>query len=137
MTASSWRRIHALTRASTTSAPIAKCTCSVRRANASSSCSPPAASPPRKQWSTPSSATSKIRPPRSALVSRDSTMRSNISVGPPLEIAFYRRDQLILQQHLVLHNNSPLIRRVQRRWNDGLRRAFDDLPRFDWESKGE
>jgi len=74
---------------------------------------------------------------RCALVSLDSTMRSNISVGPPLEIAFYRRDQLILQQHLVLHNNSPLIRRVQRRWNDGLRRAFDDLPRFDWESKGE
>lgn len=74
---------------------------------------------------------------RCALVSLDSTMRSNISVGPPLEIAFYRRDQLTLQQHLVLHNSSPLIRRVQRRWNDGLRRAFDDLPRFDWESKGE
>jgi putative proteasome-type protease len=72
---------------------------------------------------------------RCALVSLDSTMRSNISVGPPLELAFYRKDQLALQHHLVLDSNSPLIRRVQQRWNDGLRRAFNGLPRFDWEAK--
>lgn len=72
---------------------------------------------------------------RCALVSLDSTMRSNISVGPPLEIAVYRKDKLALDHHLVLEANSPLIRRVQRRWNDGLRRAFKGLPRFDWETK--
>lgn len=74
---------------------------------------------------------------RCALVSLDSTMRSNISVGPPLELAFYRKDQLALERHLVLEAGSPLIRRVQRRWNDGLHRAFNGLPRFDWEPKDD
>lgn len=74
---------------------------------------------------------------RCALVSLDSTMRSNISVGPPLELAFYRKDTLAMERHLTLEANSPLIRRIQRRWNDGLRRAFNGLSRFEWEPKDE
>ena len=74
---------------------------------------------------------------RCALVSLDSTMRANISVGPPLELAFYRKDQLALERHVILESNSPLFRRIQNRWNDGLRRAFNGLPRFEWEPKRE
>ncbi len=74
---------------------------------------------------------------RCALVSLDSTMRSNISVGPPLELAFYRKDTLSMERHLTLEANSPLMRRIQRRWNDGLRRAFNGLTRFEWEPKGD
>jgi putative proteasome-type protease len=72
---------------------------------------------------------------RCALVSLDSTMRSNISVGPPLELAFYRKDQLALERHLTLEGNAPLLRRIQHRWNEGLRRTFNSLPRFEWEPK--
>ena len=72
---------------------------------------------------------------RCALVSLDSTMRSNISVGPPLELAFYRKNQLALERHLTLESNAPLFRRIQHRWNEGLRRTFNGLPRFEWEPK--
>ncbi len=70
---------------------------------------------------------------RCALVSLDSTMRSNISVGPPIELAIYKKDSLILDQHMSLTYNTPLYKNLQKSWNDGIRRAFSRLPRFDWE----
>lgn len=70
---------------------------------------------------------------RCALVSIDSTMRANISVGPPVELAMYVADELGLTRRLSLGYNTPLFRILQRRWNQGLERAFDRLPRFDWE----
>jgi len=70
---------------------------------------------------------------RCALVSLDSTMRSNISVGPPVELLIYKKDTLGITQRLSLHNNTPLFISLQKSWNDGIRRAFSRLPRFDWE----
>ena len=74
---------------------------------------------------------------RCALVSLDSTMRSNISVGPPFELAIYRKDTLVLDRHLTLKTTSPLYASMQKRWNDGIKRAFERLPRFDWEKTKE
>jgi len=70
---------------------------------------------------------------RCALVSLDSTMRSNVSVGPPFELAIYRTDALQLEHRLNLKLASPLYKSMQKRWNEGLKRAFHRLPRFDWE----
>jgi putative proteasome-type protease len=70
---------------------------------------------------------------RLALVSLDATMKSNLSVGPPLELAIYRRDTFALSQHLILDEHSPLLKTVEKRWDDGMRQAFRQLPRFDWE----
>lgn len=70
---------------------------------------------------------------RCALVSLDSTARSNISVGPPFEVALYRAGSLDHPQRLKLELNTPLYHMLQARWNEGLQRAFHDLPRFDWE----
>ena len=70
---------------------------------------------------------------RCALVSIDSTMRANISVGPPIELAFYRRNELELNRRTTLDYSTPMLRHLQKRWNEGLRRAFERLPRFDWE----
>lgn len=72
---------------------------------------------------------------RCALVSLDSTIRSNISVGPPLELAMYKVDSIAEPHHMKLTMNSPLYKSLQKRWNEGLRRAFNRLPRFDWETK--
>jgi len=60
-------------------------------------------------------------------------MRSNISVGPPLELAIYERDSLTISRRLSLNYNTPFYAALQKNWNDGLRRAFNRLPRFDWE----
>lgn len=72
---------------------------------------------------------------RCALVSLDSTMRSNISVGPPFELAMFEKDKLQEPRHLTLTINSPLYKSIQKRWNEGLKRAFQRLPLFDWEQE--
>lgn len=70
---------------------------------------------------------------RCALVSLDSTMRSNISVGPPVELAICEVDDLRISRYLTLDLSTPFYTAMQKSWNDGLRRAFNRLPRFDWE----
>jgi putative proteasome-type protease len=71
---------------------------------------------------------------RCALVSLDSTMRSNISVGPPLELAIYTADSLAEPRYLKIETNMPLYKDIQKQWARGLHRVFSRLPRFDWES---
>jgi putative proteasome-type protease len=70
---------------------------------------------------------------RCALVSLDSTMRSNISVGPPFELAMYIRDSLEEPRQASLKLASPYYKSLQKSWNEGIKRAFARLPRFDWE----
>lgn len=70
---------------------------------------------------------------RCALVSLDSTMRSNISVGPPVELAIYKKDSFMIGQHISLSNDTPFFMNLQKSWNDGIREAFIGLPRFEWE----
>ncbi len=72
---------------------------------------------------------------RCALVSLDSTIRSNISVGPPVELAIHFCDAIEEPYHLKLTLNSPMYKSLQKQWNEGLRRAFKRLPRFEWEEK--
>lgn len=72
---------------------------------------------------------------RCALVSLDSTIRSNISVGPPVELAIHNSEAIEEPYHLKLTLNSPMYKSMQKQWNEGLRRAFNRLPRFEWEAK--
>lgn len=74
---------------------------------------------------------------RCALVSLDSTMRSNISVGPPVELAIYRRDSFHVSHYLNLEMTSQFYTAMQKNWAEGIRQAFNRLPRFDWESNWE
>lgn len=71
---------------------------------------------------------------RCALVSLDSTIRSNISVGPPVELAMHKVDKIEEPYHLKLTLNSPMYKSMQKQWNEGLSRAFKRLPRFEWET---
>lgn len=70
---------------------------------------------------------------RCALVSLDSTMRSNLSVGPPFELVICPRDQFTIEHHLTLDVESPLYQAMTKGWSDGLKDAFSKLPRFEWE----
>ena len=72
---------------------------------------------------------------RCALVSEDSTMRSNVTVGPPFELAIYAADGLEEPRYMNLKLASPLYKSLQKSWNDGLQRAFKRLPKFDWEKE--
>ena len=70
---------------------------------------------------------------RCALISIDSTIRSNISVGLPLELAIYKTDSITEPKYIKLYENSQFYREIQKKWGEGLKRAFKYLPRFDWE----
>lgn len=72
---------------------------------------------------------------RCALVSLDSTMRSNVSVGPPVELSFYCKDALQLQRRIVLDTSSEFYTQVRERWSTGLKEVFKGLPRFEWEKR--
>lgn len=66
---------------------------------------------------------------RCALVSVDSTMRSNATVGPPLECLFYRRDSLLPQeQYCMLEEQHPYLTELRKSWDDNIRLAFENLP---------
>lgn len=73
---------------------------------------------------------------RCALVSLDSTMRSNISVGPPLELALYTENALQEPRHMLFGLDNPYFNLIQQAWGEGLQSAFAQLPKFDWESSG-
>lgn len=72
---------------------------------------------------------------RCALVSLDSTMKSNLSVGPPLDLAILPRDALTISHKLRLDLDTPYYAALKRAWGEQLERVFrnNDLPRFDWE----
>lgn len=72
---------------------------------------------------------------RCALVSLNSTLRSNLTVGPPLELLIYRRDSLTEGHHLYLLEDDPYYREMAERWNEGLLAALGNLPKFPWENK--
>ena len=70
---------------------------------------------------------------RCALVSLNSTIRSNMSVGPPIELAIHTHDDLSGPYQVTLTVNSPMYKSLQKQWTEGLKQAFTMLPRFDWE----
>ena len=62
------------------------------------------------------------------LVSMDSTIRSNASVGPPIEVMLYRTSLSAPPIHIVYGEDHPYLRTIRESWAVNLRRAFDDLP---------
>jgi len=72
---------------------------------------------------------------RCALVSMDSTMRSNATVGPPVEVLLYRRDSQAEGQRLLFEEDSEYLAQIRSAWQESLRRAFEELPRFRVEPK--
>lgn len=63
-----------------------------------------------------------------ALVSMDSTMRSNATVGPPIELLIYEAGSMGEGRHIVLPEHDPYLLRLRAAWQKSLRSAFNDLP---------
>ncbi|KAF1014825.1 MAG: hypothetical protein GAK31_02312 [Stenotrophomonas maltophilia] len=70
---------------------------------------------------------------RTAIVSLDSTIRSNLSVGLPIDLALLRAGDLTLTQQLRLCGDSPLYADIHRNWSHRLEQAVASLSRFPWE----
>lgn len=70
---------------------------------------------------------------RCALVSLDSTMRSNLSVGPPLDLATVRSDGLCIDHKVRLDLDTPFYSALKESWARNIAAIFGNLPRFEWE----
>lgn len=66
------------------------------------------------------------------LVSFDSTVRSNLSVGLPIDTLVLERDRFDAVEPHRIEDNDPYFRLVRARWSEGLRQVFAQLPNADW-----
>lgn len=69
-----------------------------------------------------------------ALVSMDSTMRSNLSVGPPVEALIYKTNSLSLDKPHRFESDSDFLRDLSRGWDRKLKDAFRQMPPIAWAS---
>ena len=63
------------------------------------------------------------------LISMDSTMRSNIGVGLPIDILVVRRDALDAEVSYRIEPGEPYFQDLRERWSAALRAAHMDIPR--------
>ena len=77
-------------------------------------------------------ATSLSAATKCILVSFDSTMRSNISVGLPIDLVSYETGALRVRMQRRIDESDPYFRMVHEQWGEGLRRVFADLPDPNW-----
>ena len=68
-----------------------------------------------------------------ALISMDSTIRSNLSVGLPLDLLYYRRDRLAIERHVSIGSDDAYFAMIRKRWGEELRRVFQEIPNPDWQ----
>ncbi len=66
------------------------------------------------------------------LVSFDSTMRSNLSVGMPIDMICYQRGELAVRRRKRYDDDDPYFRTLSREWGRGVRRVFRRLPDVVW-----
>ena len=63
-----------------------------------------------------------------ALLSMDATIRSNVTVGPPIEVLLYRKDSLRFTYYRRFHAADQELNDIHSKWEQSLRRAVEELP---------
>jgi putative proteasome-type protease len=76
--------------------------------------------------------TGLVEAAKCVLVSFDSTMRSNVSVGLPIDMLIYDNDSLRVGVQKRILANDPYFSMIHTQWGEGLRRLFSELPNPDW-----
>jgi putative proteasome-type protease len=64
------------------------------------------------------------------LLSFDSTLRSNLSVGMPLDILLYERDSLDVRRFTRIQEDDAYFKRLSASWSDALRQSFARIDEF-------
>jgi putative proteasome-type protease len=66
------------------------------------------------------------------LVSFDSTMRCNLSVGMPIDLICYERDSLEVNMRRRFDDGDAYFRALSHEWSEGTRQVFRLLPELRW-----
>jgi len=67
-----------------------------------------------------------------ALLSMDSTLRSNLSVGLPLDLMIYRTDALKTELRRSIDEGDPYFEQIRQGWSSALRNAIKAMPDVPW-----
>jgi putative proteasome-type protease len=67
-----------------------------------------------------------------AIISMDSTMKSNVSVGPPIDLLVYRADELKITQDRRFGKDDPDLMVMRKGWEQSLRQAILRLPELNF-----
>jgi putative proteasome-type protease len=67
-----------------------------------------------------------------ALISMDSTLRSNLSVGLPLDLLVYEKDSLRVTRFVSIDHDNAYFEMIHRTWGERLRQVFGEIPDPDW-----
>jgi putative proteasome-type protease len=70
-----------------------------------------------------------------ALISLDSTMRSNLTVGPPIDLLKYSKDDLAIQDYRVFPEADKDLMGMRQEWENHLRLAVQDIPSIEFERR--
>lgn len=71
-----------------------------------------------------------------ALVSMDSTMRSNLSVGLPLDLLCYEANRLAVTRFAMIDANNQYFRMIHDTWGERLKQIFGEIPDPTWDDAG-
>lgn len=69
-----------------------------------------------------------------ALVSMDSTLRSNLSVGMPLDLLVYESDALRVSRFVTIDSTNEYYRMISSTWGRRLRQVFSEIPNPTWDA---
>ena len=72
-----------------------------------------------------------------ALISMDSTLRSNISVGLPLDLLLYEADKLSVTRFVTVDEKNQYFRMIRDTWGQQLKRVFDGIDEPVWDAAPE
>jgi putative proteasome-type protease len=72
-----------------------------------------------------------------ALLSLDATMRSNVTVGPPIELLLYRKDSFEIDAYRRFPASDLELNKIHAIWEQSLRKVVEDLPRIDFHPPGK
>ena len=71
-----------------------------------------------------------------ALVSMDSTLKSNLSVGLPLDLLVYRAGDLKADRIVCIDDKNPYFKMIHDTWGQRLREVFEGIEHPDWNGDG-
>jgi Predicted proteasome-type protease len=63
----------------------------------------------------------------------DSTLKSDLTVGPPIDLAVFKKDEKKLSYIKCLNTNDEDYKKICDKWSDKVLQVFDTFPKFDWE----
>jgi putative proteasome-type protease len=68
-----------------------------------------------------------------ALISMDSTLRSNLSVGLPLDLLCYEADSLHVTRFALIDERNRYFEMIRSSWGERLKQVFSEIPAPTWE----